>query len=83
MWKKYFAIHFQGYFDKRFLFAGKKSLLALKEHTSKILLVDDTPKIIHYNTYSHFIDVERWYGDKEDTELIRVLSLIKKKWKLQ
>ena len=42
LWNAHFKRWFVGFFDKKFLFAGKKSLKALKNASCHLIIIDDT-----------------------------------------
>lgn len=83
LWSKYFKSKFTGFFDYRFSFACKKSLRAAKEFYSEILMVDDTPNVVHSDSTDLFIEINRWTGSSNDAELLKLITIIKQKWNLQ
>lgn len=70
----------QLFFDCRYWFSHKKSLRAFREFTNKLLIVDDTPDIIHGDSDKFYLPISRWYGDKDDNKLLKLLDDIKSRW---
>lgn len=64
-------------FDKKFLFAAKKCLKALEGLNSGMVIVDDTESINHPSSKSQLGHIERWLGNLQDNELIKVLREVK------
>ena len=80
LWSKYFNEEFSDYFDIRYSFSYKKSLRAFRDLNIDILIIDDTPSIIHSDTTSFLIPIKRWQGEMDDCELLNVYSTIKARW---
>lgn len=56
--------------------------MPLYELGVELLIVDDSPERIHTDSLDNFIPIKRWFGSQKDKELLRVLKIIKKRWKL-
>ena len=80
--QQYFKGLFKGLFDSRFLSRRRKSTEHLADECPDVLLVDDTPRKVHMWSQKRLVKIDRWLGDPEDDELLRVLKEIHYRWGL-
>lgn len=48
-----------------------------------MIIIDDTEVIVHANSKSKLIAIDRWYGDSKDDELKRILIEVRSYFNIQ
>lgn len=80
--KTYLGDRFAGFFDHRFLSRRKKNVDWLARLTPDIILVDDTPAVVHKWSQQYLVPIPTWSGDKKDRAFCDTLREIRRRWGL-
>ena len=47
-----------------------------------MIIIDDFPHMIAEDSKIYLIQINRWTGDANDTEFVRVLNEVKSRWQI-